>query len=104
MKKKSSNSEPKTIPYKYNEPALFEEVRRYVDSTYSQHYSLNKFQATEFIIDRGHGVGFLVGNIMKRAQRYGLKDGYNRKDILKIIHEALMLLYVHDTYNAPETK
>jgi hypothetical protein len=42
-------------------------------------------------------VGFTIGNIMKYAQRYGKKNGYNRKDILKIIHYAIMLLHVHDT-------
>ena len=49
------------------------------------------------MIDAGHGVGFTVGNIMKYAQRYGKKNGYERKDIMKIIHYAIMLLYVHDT-------
>ena len=34
---------------------------------------------------------------MKYAQRYGKKNGYNRDDILKIIHYAIMLLHVHDS-------
>jgi len=84
------------INYKYNEAALLEELKAYIDKTYGEHYSQNKFQATEFIIDGGHGVGFTVGNVLKYAQRYGKKDGRNRKDILKIIHYALILLHVHD--------
>ena len=48
-------------------------LREYIDSTYDEHYSENKFQATEFIIDGGHGEGFCIGNIMKYAQRYGKK-------------------------------
>lgn len=84
------------IDYKYNEGNLLDEIRRYVDATYNEHYSQNKFQATEFIIDSGHGDGFCIGNIMKYAQRYGKKDGYNRKDLLKVIHYAIMSLYVHD--------
>jgi hypothetical protein len=28
----------------------------------------NRFQATEFIIDSGHGMGFALGNVMKYAQ------------------------------------
>lgn len=86
----------KLIDYKFNEDALISELREYVDSTYSAHYSRNKFQATEFIIDGGHGEGFCIGNIMKYAQRYGNKDGYNRKDLLKVLHYALIALYVHD--------
>lgn len=85
------------INYKFHEDRILRELKAYVDSTYDEHYSRNKFQATEFIIDGGHGIGFMVGNILKYAQRYGKKNGYNRKDILKIIHYAIMLLYIHDT-------
>ena len=84
------------INYKYNEGELIAELKEYIDATYGEHYSLNKFQATEFIIDAGHGDGFCLGNVMKYAQRYGKKDGYNRKDLLKVLHYALIELYVHD--------
>jgi len=84
------------INYKYNEDTLIEELKQYINSTYSEHYSLNKFQATEFIIDSGHGEGFTAGNVLKYTQRYGKKNGKNRKDIMKILHYALMLLYIHD--------
>ena len=86
----------KEIDYRYNEDEAIMQLQEYVDSTYDQHYSKNKYQATEFIIDAGHGEGFCVGNIMKYAQRYGKKDGYNRKDIMKILHYAIILLHVHD--------
>ena len=89
-------------PYRYNENVILEEIKQYIDDTYNQHYSHSKFQASEFMFDNGHGVGFTVGNIMKYAQRYGKKNGYNRDDILKILHYAIMLLHVHDTYNTPE--
>ena len=85
------------IDYKYNEDNLIKELSSYIDSTYDQHYSLNKYQSTEFIIDSGHGEGFCSGNIMKYAQRYGKKGGRNRADLLKVIHYALFMLPVHDT-------
>ena len=84
------------IDYKYNEGELIKELKEYIDATYGEHYSLNRFQATEFIIDAGHGDGFCIGNVMKYAQRYGKKDGYNRKDLLKVLHYALIELYIHD--------
>jgi hypothetical protein len=84
------------IDYKYNEGELIKEFQEYIDSTYGQHYSMNRFQASEFIIDNGHGVGFTAGNVMKYVQRYGKKSGRNRQDLLKVLHYALMLLYVHD--------
>ena len=82
--------------YKYNEDKFLNELKAYVDKTYNQHYSKNKFQATEFIIDGGHGEGFCIGNIMKYAQRYGNKNGYNKEDLMKVIHYALIMLHVHE--------
>ena len=87
------------IDYKFNEGALIQELQEYVDGTYGQHYSQNKFQATEFIIDSGHGMGFALGNVLKYAQRYGHKDGANRKDLMKILHYALIALHCHDEEN-----
>ena len=86
-----------TVPYRYREDIALRDIGEYINATYEQHYSQNNIQTTEFVIDAGHGVGFTVGNIMKYAQRYGKKNGYERKDIMKIIHYAIMLLYVHDT-------
>ena len=86
------------INYKYNEGELIAELHKYIDATYGEHYSLNKFQATEFIIDAGHGDGFCIGNVMKYAQRYGKKGSSvdARKDLLKVLHYALIQLYIHD--------
>jgi hypothetical protein len=87
-----------TIKYKYNEGDFLREITDYINSTYNEHYSQNKFQATEFIIDGGHGEGFTIGNIMKYAQRYGNKGTPDdwRKDLLKVIHYAIIALHVHD--------
>ena len=79
--------------YRYSEDKILKEVKEYIDSTYKQHYSKNKFQATEFIMDSGHGEGFCIGNIMKYAQRFGKKNGKNRKDLLKVIHYGIMALH-----------
>ena len=54
-----------TLDYKYSEDRLIRELQAYVDKTYSGDYSQNKYQATEFIIDGGHGMGFCLGNILK---------------------------------------
>ena len=70
------------IKYKYNENKALVELEKYINSTYDEHYSKNKFQATEFIIDGGHGEGFCIGNIMKYAQRYGKKNGKDRSCLL----------------------
>ena len=87
------------IDYKYNEGELIRQFKSYIDSTYKGHYSTDKFQATEFIIDGGHGEGFTIGNCMKYLQRYGKKEGKNRKDLMKVLHYALIALHVHDLEN-----
>jgi len=84
------------MKYKYSEDRIINDLKNYIDDTYGEHYSQNKFQATEFIMDSGHGEGFCIGNIMKYSQRYGKKDGYNRKDLLKVLHYGIMALHNHD--------
>jgi len=91
-----------SVEYKFNEGALIRELKEYIDSTYGGHYSKNKFQSTEFIIDCGHGMGFALGNVLKYTQRYGKKDGANRKDLMKILHYALIALHQHDVDEQPE--
>ena len=87
------------IEYKFDEDRLLSELKDYIDSTYNSHYSKTKFQATEFIFDAGHGMGFCIGNVLKYAQRYGRKEGYNKKDLQKVLHYAIMALYLHDIEN-----
>ena len=90
--------ESEKIDYKYSEDRILKELKEYVDKTYGEHYSQNKYQATEIIIDSGHGTGFCLGNILKYAQRYGKKGSREdaRKDLLKVLHYGMIALYVHD--------
>ena len=89
----------KHIDYKFSEDKYLEELKEYIDSTYQGHYSTNKFQSTEVIIARGHGTGFCMGNVDKYANRYGKKGTREdaRKDLLKVIHYAILQLHVHDS-------
>lgn len=84
--------------YKYDEDLYLDEITAYINKTYGEHYSQDKFQATEFIIANGLGQGFCLGNVLKYTQRYGKKGLPNdwRKDLLKVIHYAIISLHVHD--------
>ena len=84
------------MEYKFKEDEYLIESQEYIDSTYEEHYAQNKYQATDVIIDSGHGLGFCIGNIFKYAKRYGLKNGYSRSDLLKILHYTIIALHVHD--------
>ena len=67
------------VNYKFSEGKVLDELKEYIDSTYSQHYAKRKYQSTEFIVDCGHGPGFCLGNIIKYAQGFG-KKGKNFKE------------------------
>ena len=82
------------IKYKFNEDKILKDIKDYIDLTYNQHYCNGNYQSTDMIIDSGHGEGFCIGNIMKYAMRYGKKDGKNIKDLQKIIHYAIINIYL----------
>ena len=88
------------MEYKFNEANTIAQIKRYIDKTYEKHYANEKYQATDMIIDAGHGDGFCMGNIMKYAMRYGKKpdpisgDLKDQGDLLKIIHYAIIAIHL----------
>ena len=93
---KKPKIEKNEIEYAFDEDLYIQELKNHIDSTYTAHYSQNRVQSTEFIADAGHGEGFCIGNIIKYAQRYGKKAGRNRKDLTKIAHYVIIMLFIHD--------
>ena len=92
--------------YKFKEKIIVNDVMDYINKTYDSHFAKTKnYQATEIIIDQGHGTGFCMGNILKYAQRYGKKEGRNKNDLMKVIHYAIIQLSQdHYQGNQPELK
>ena len=85
----------KRINYKFKEDKILTMIKSYIDETYTQHYANGKYQATDMIIDAGHGEGFSVGNIMKYAMRCGKKENNSTQaELYKIIHYAIIALYL----------
>lgn len=80
---------------KYNEDKILEEISQYVNNTYDEHYSEGEVQTLDFIDACGDAKAFCRSNILKYASRYD-KKGTPRKDILKIIHYAMLLLHFSD--------
>jgi len=81
--------------WKYNEETLLNEVRDYISHTYHQHYSSDNVQTLDLIAACGDGEAFCRSNILKYASRYD-KKGTARRDIMKTLHYALLLLYFND--------
>lgn len=87
------------IDYKYDENFIVQELLDYINQTYDEHYATGEIEVTEFLMDKGLGDGHCLGNVIEYAARYGKKDGYNRKDLFKIAHYAILQIYLHDKEN-----
>jgi len=83
--------------YKYNEDEILKELKDYISGTYNQHYSAgnDKIQTLDLIEACGDGEAFCRSNILKYASRYD-KKGTARRDIMKILHYAVLLMYFND--------
>ena len=97
-------TESKGTPWKYNEEELLKELLEYIRGTYSQHYSAgdDKIQTLDLIEACGDGEAFCRSNILKYASRYD-KKGTARRDIMKILHYAVLLLNFNDKNAKRET-
>jgi len=89
-------SSPAT-PFKYNEEEIVKELLEYIRGTYRQHYSAgdDKIQTLDLIEACGDGEAFCRSNILKYASRYD-KKGTARRDIIKILHYAILLMHFND--------
>jgi hypothetical protein len=85
------------IPWKYNEDKIVKELLEYIRKTYNQHYSAgdDKIQTLDLIEACGDGEAFCRSNILKYASRYD-KKGTARRDIMKILHYAVLLMNFND--------
>lgn len=90
--------------WKYNEEEIVKELLEYIRSTYRQHYSTgdDKIQTLDLIEACGDGEAFCRSNILKYASRYD-KKGSARRDIIKILHYAVLLLNFNDKNATRET-
>lgn len=83
--------------FKYNEEEIVKELLEYIRGTYRQHYSAgdDEIQTLDLIEACGDGEPFCRSNILKYASRYD-KKGTARRDILKILHYAVLLMHFND--------
>ena len=90
--------------YKYSEDVILKELQDYITGTYNQHYSAgdDKIQTLDLIEACGDGESFCRSNILKYASRYD-KKGTARRDIMKILHYAVLLMHFNDKNAKRET-
>ena len=62
QQRRAEEKNPNGIDFKFSEDRILADLQEYVEATYDSHYAQTKsYQATEIIIDQGHGTGFLYG-------------------------------------------
>ena len=90
--------------FKYSEERILKELTDYISATYNQHYSAgdDKVQTLDLIEACGDGESFCRSNILKYASRYD-KKGTARRDIMKILHYAVLLMHFNDKNAKRET-
>ena len=84
---------------KYNEDEYLKEISEYISNTYRGHYSVGNVQTLDLIDSVGDAEAFCRSNVLKYASRYDRK-GAARRDIIKIIHYGMLLLYFNDKRDA----
>jgi hypothetical protein len=95
--------ENKNHLWKYNEDKILKDVEDYVTSTYHGHYCGDSdgyadIQTIDLMAAKKLAAGFCQANILKYGSRYGDKDGRNKRDLMKVIHYAMLLLHFDGHY------
>ena len=92
--------------YKYHEEEILKDIEEYVSGTYQGHYTgksheYRNVQTIDLMASKELASAFCQANILKYGSRYGNKDGKNKKDLMKVIHYAMLLLHFDNHYGEP---
>ena len=93
--------------FKYHEEEILKDIESYVSGTYRGHYTgdtheYRNVQTLDLMAARSLASAFCQSNILKYGSRYGSKDGKEKKDLLKVIHYAMLLLHFDEHYGKPK--
>ena len=92
--------------FKYHEKEILKDIEEYVSETYKGHYTGNSHeyrnvQTLDLMASKDLASSFCQANILKYGSRYGNKDGKNKKDLMKVIHYAMLLAHFDGHYGEP---
>jgi len=104
VEKQTTMNEQTNHLWKYNEDKILKDVEEYVTSTYHGHYcgdedGYSDIQTIDLMAAKKLAAGFCQANILKYGSRYGDKDGRNKRDLMKVIHYAMLLLHFDGHYS-----
>ena len=103
---KQGEEKPMAHYFKYHEDEILKDIESYVSGTYRGHYTgttheYRNVQTLDLMASRDLAPAFCQSNIIKYGSRYGSKDGKSKKDLLKVIHYAMLLLHFDEHYGKP---
>jgi len=103
-KKPVSMTEPINHLWKYDEDKILKDIQEYVTSTYRSHYCGHQqeyqgVQTIDLMAAKELASDFCQANILKYGSRYGDKDGRSKRDLMKVIHYAMLLLHFDGHYS-----
>ena len=101
-----TEEKPMAHYFKYHEEEILKDIQEYVSSTYQGHYTgksheYRNVQTIDLMASKELAAAFCQANILKYGSRYGNKDGKNKKDLMKVIHYAMLLLHFDNHYGEP---
>ena len=101
-----TEEKPMAHYFKYHEKEILKDIEEYVSSTYQGHYTgksheYRNVQTIDLMASKELAAAFCQANILKYGSRYGNKDGRNKKDLMKVIHYAMLLLHFDNHYGEP---
>ena len=101
-----TEEKPMAHYFKYHEKEILKDIEEYVSSTYQGHYTgksheYRNVQTIALMASKELAAAFCQANILKYGSRYGNKDGRNKKDLMKVIHYAMLLLHFDEHYGTP---
>ena len=101
-----TEEKPMAHYFKYHEEEILKDIEEYVSRTYQGHYTgksheYRNVQTIDLMASKELASGFCQANILKYGSRYGNKAGRNKKDLMKVIHYAMLLLHFDNHYGEP---
>ena len=101
-----TTEQPMAHYFKYHEEEILKDIKEYVSQTYQGHYTgksheYRNVQTIDLMASKELAAAFCQANILKYGSRYGNKDGRNKKDLMKVIHYAMLLLHFDEHYGTP---
>ena len=101
-----TTEQPMAHYFKYHEEEILKDIQEYVSGTYQGHYTgksheYRNVQTIDLMASKELAAAFCQANILKYGSRYGNKDGKNKKDLMKVIHYAMLLLHFDGHYSKP---